>query len=120
MKFTLHGEKAERLVGVGRTRGFGGSSRKVFLAADQTSRSDMLRLRILRKQEPYSAKTKRLLADIAQEGGGDVAQAATGDPAGDPPKVGKARDSLTCKVRYTTKSCESAARNRCQESARAR
>lgn len=31
--------------------------------------------------EPRSVRTKRLLADIAKDGGGDVAKAATGDPA---------------------------------------
>lgn len=30
--------------------------------------------------EPRSVRTKRLLADIAKDGGGDVAKAATGDP----------------------------------------
>jgi len=31
--------------------------------------------------EPRSVRTKRLLAEIARDGGGDVAKAATGDPA---------------------------------------
>jgi hypothetical protein len=32
-------------------------------------------------EEPRSITSKRLLADIARDGGGDVEKAATGDPA---------------------------------------
>jgi bifunctional non-homologous end joining protein LigD len=89
LKFTLHGKKLKGSWVLVRTRGFGSSSGKsswlLIKHRDQYASTDNIT-----EMQPYSAKTKRLLADIAKAGGGDVAQAATGDPAGDPPKVAKA------------------------------
>ena len=88
LKFTLHGKKLKGSWVLVRTRGFGSSSGKsswlLIKHRDQYASTEDIT-----EAQPYSAKTKRLLADIAQEGGGDVALAATGDPAGDPPKVAK-------------------------------
>ncbi len=79
LKFTLHGQKLKGSWVLVRTRGYGGSSGKpsclLIKHRDQfASPEDITETR------PYSAKTHRLLADIARDGGGDVAQAATGDP----------------------------------------
>ena len=79
LKFILHGKKLKGSWVLVRTRGFGGkpgkSSWLLIKHRDQhVSKADIT------EQEPYSAKTRRLLADIAREDGGDVAQASTGDP----------------------------------------
>jgi bifunctional non-homologous end joining protein LigD len=83
LKFTLHGQKLKGSWVLVRTRGYGGSSGKsswlLIKHRDQfASTGDIT------ETEPYSAKTHRLLADIARNGGGDVAQASTGDPADKP------------------------------------
>jgi len=79
LKFTLHGKKLKGSWVLVRTRGYGGSSGKsswlLIKHRDQYAFGEDIT-----EQEPYSAQTKRLLADIAREGGGDVDQASTGDP----------------------------------------
>jgi bifunctional non-homologous end joining protein LigD len=79
LKFTLRGKKLKGSWVLVRTRGYGGSSGKsswlLIKHRDQYASTEDIT-----EQDPYSAQTKRLLADIAREGGGDVEQAATGDP----------------------------------------
>jgi bifunctional non-homologous end joining protein LigD len=88
LKFTLHGKKLKGSWVLVRTRGFGSSSGKsswlLIKHRDQYASTEDIT-----GTQPYSAKTKRLLADIAQEGGGDVAQAVTGDPAGGQSELAK-------------------------------
>ena len=82
-KFKLHGQKLKGSWVLVRTRGYGGrpgrSSWLLIKHRDQfASTVDIT------ETEPYSTTTQRLLADIARDAGGDVAQAATGDPAPKP------------------------------------
>jgi bifunctional non-homologous end joining protein LigD len=78
LKFTLHGEKLKGSWVLVRTRGYGRSSDKSWLLIkhrDQfASTGDVT-------EDARSVVSKRLLADIAREGEGDVAKAATGDPS---------------------------------------
>jgi bifunctional non-homologous end joining protein LigD len=78
LKFTLHGEKLKGSWVLVRTRGYGRSSDRSWLLIkhrDQyASTRDVT-------EDARSVLSKRLLAHIAREGGGDVAKAATGDPS---------------------------------------
>ena len=78
LKFTLLGKKLRGSWVLVRTRGFGGKADKSWLLIkhrDQyASKKDIV------AEEPRSVLSKRLLADIARENGGDVEKAATGDP----------------------------------------
>jgi bifunctional non-homologous end joining protein LigD len=79
LKFVLRGEKLKGSWVLVRTRGYGGSqSRPSWLLIKH--RDQYASERDIALDEPYSALTHRLLADIAHEGGGDVRKAATGDP----------------------------------------
>jgi bifunctional non-homologous end joining protein LigD len=79
LKFTLHGSKLKGSWVLVRTRGFGGKSGKSSWLLIK-HRDQYVSKKDITEQEPYSAKTRRLLVDIARENGGDVAQASTGDP----------------------------------------
>ncbi len=79
LKFTLHGKKLKGSWVLVRTRGFGGKSGKSSWLLIK-HRDQYVSQKDITKQEPYSAKTHRLLVDIAREGGGDVARASSGDP----------------------------------------
>ncbi len=79
LKFTLHGKKLEGSWVLVRTRGFGsGKGRSTWLLIKH--RDAHAGKGEITEEKPYSAATRRLLADIAREGGGDVERAATGDP----------------------------------------
>jgi bifunctional non-homologous end joining protein LigD len=89
LKITLHGKKLQGSWVLVRTRGFGSSSGKsswlLIKHRDQYASTEDIAA-----TQPYSAKSKRLLADIARDGGGDVEQAATGDPTSKTAKPVKA------------------------------
>jgi len=79
LKFQLYGKKLQGSWVLVRTRGFGSSKGKSswllikhrdVYASEEDITTD----------QPYSAVSHRLLADIARNGGGNVEQAATGDP----------------------------------------
>jgi bifunctional non-homologous end joining protein LigD len=96
LKFTLHGKKLRGSWVLIRTRGFGsGKSHTSWLLIkhrDQfASESDIT------ADEPRSAVSSRVLADIARDGGGDVEQAATGDPL--PGKAARASSAVTATKR---------------------
>ena len=78
LKFTLHGKKLRGSWVLVRTRGFGGSSKPSWLLIKHRDKyaSDG----DITETKPKSALSGRLLADIAKENGGDVEEAATGDP----------------------------------------
>jgi len=80
LKFTLRGEKLKGSWVLVRTHGFGGKGGKSWLLIKHkdefTSKTDIT------LEEPRSVTSRRLLADIAREGGGNVDKAATGDPPG--------------------------------------
>lgn len=79
LKFTLYGKKLRGSWVLVRTRGYGSSADKAWLLIkhrdEYASKEDITR------EQPRSVSTRRLLADIARDEGGDVAKAATGDPA---------------------------------------
>jgi bifunctional non-homologous end joining protein LigD len=78
LKFTLHGKKLKGSWVLVRTRGYGRSSDKSWLLIKH--RDQFVSTRDV-TEDARSVLSKRLLADIASEGGGDIAKAATGDPS---------------------------------------
>jgi bifunctional non-homologous end joining protein LigD len=78
LKFLLHGTKLHGSWVLVRTRGFGSSSGKSWLLIKH--RDEFASTEDIAVTEPKSAVSKRLLVDIARDGGGDVEKAATGDP----------------------------------------
>jgi bifunctional non-homologous end joining protein LigD len=80
LKFTLHGEKLKGSWVLVRTRGFGGSSKPTWLLIKH--RDKYASSKDVTLTEPRSVLTNRLLADIARDNGGNVEEAATGDPTG--------------------------------------
>jgi bifunctional non-homologous end joining protein LigD len=76
-KFTLHGKKLQGSWVLVRTRGFGGSDKSWLLIKH---RDKFASTGDITAEKPRSIVTKRLLADIARDEGGDVERAATGDP----------------------------------------
>jgi len=84
LKFTLRGKKLKGSWVLVRTHGYGSSSGKSWLLIkhrDQYASTGEITM-----EEPRSITSKRLLADIARDGGGDVEKAATGDPQTKTPK----------------------------------
>jgi bifunctional non-homologous end joining protein LigD len=78
LKFILHGKKLRGSWVLVRTRGFGSSSKPSWLLIkhrDEYASTDDITV-----TKPKSVLSGRLLAQIAKDGGGDVAKAATGDP----------------------------------------
>lgn len=79
LKFTLHGDKLKGSWVLVRTRGrFAGGGRSSWLLIKH--RDPFASTKDIVVEEPRSAVTRRLLAEIAQEGGGNVEKAAAGDP----------------------------------------
>src|SRR5579871_6838042 len=78
LKFTLHGKKLRGSWVLVRTHGYGSSSGKSWLLIKH--RDEFASSEDIVATEPRSAVSKRLLADIARDSGGDVEKAATGDP----------------------------------------
>jgi bifunctional non-homologous end joining protein LigD len=79
LKMTLHGKKLKGSWVLVRTRGYGRDDGKSWLLIkhrDQYASTEDITL-----DKPRSVVSNRLLAGIAKEGGGDIAKAATGDPA---------------------------------------
>ncbi|HTV59881.1 MAG TPA: DNA polymerase ligase N-terminal domain-containing protein [Verrucomicrobiae bacterium] len=88
LKFVLHGKKLRGSWVLVRTRGFGpGGGKSSWLLIKH--RDSFASKRDITLDEPYSALTHRLLADIARKEGGNVELAATGDP----PSAKKVRTS---------------------------
>jgi len=86
LKFTLNGAKLKGSWVLVRTRGFGsGGKRSSWLLIKHRDR--FASTKDITLEEPRSALTGRLLADIARDEGGNVEKAA----AGDPPDVRKAK-----------------------------
>jgi bifunctional non-homologous end joining protein LigD len=78
LKFTLHGKKLKGSWVLVRTHGFRGRPGKSWLLIKH--RDQFASKEDVTVKEPRSVLSKRLLADIARDEGGDVAKAATGDP----------------------------------------
>ena len=80
LKFTLHGKKPRGSWVLVRTRGFGNKpSRSSWLLIKH--RDQYASTKDVTLDEPRSAVSRRLLADIARDAGGDVERASVGDPA---------------------------------------
>jgi bifunctional non-homologous end joining protein LigD len=77
-KFTLMGEKLKGSWVLVKTRGFGSKTHTSWLLIKH--RDQYASTEDIAETEPRSVKTKRLMADIARDEGGDVERAATGDP----------------------------------------
>src|SRR6266404_508585 len=78
LKFTLHGKKLRGSWVLVRTRGYGSRSDRSWLLIKHrdayASKEDII------IDAPRSVVSNRLLAEIARDEGGDVEEAATGDP----------------------------------------
>src|SRR6266851_1057676 len=77
LKFRLNGKKLKGSWVLVRIRGFGRSERPSWLLIKH--RDPFASKRDMTGEEPRSAISNRTLAEIARDGGGDVARAATGD-----------------------------------------
>ncbi len=77
LKFQLKGQKLHGSWVLVRTRGFGGSDKSWMLIKH---RDKFASTEDITAEKPRSVLTKRLLAQIADDEGGNVAKAATGDP----------------------------------------
>jgi bifunctional non-homologous end joining protein LigD len=79
LKFTLLGKKLKGSWVLVRTRGFGkNASKPSWLLIKH--RDEFAEKGDVTAEQPRSATSKRILAEIASDEGGDVALAATGDP----------------------------------------
>jgi bifunctional non-homologous end joining protein LigD len=78
LKFQLFGKKLQGSWALVRTRGFGSKSKPSWLLIKH--RDAYASDEDVTVEEPKSALSRRLLADIARDNGGNVEQAATGDP----------------------------------------
>jgi bifunctional non-homologous end joining protein LigD len=95
LKFTLYGKKLHGSWVLVRTRGFGGSNNSWLLIKHRdefASSEDIL------EKKPRSVLSNRLLAQIAEESGGNVAKAATGDPAAPPAAAATAKKKSAAKA----------------------
>jgi bifunctional non-homologous end joining protein LigD len=84
LKFTLDGKKLHGSWVLVRTRGFGSKAGKSWLLIKHRDR--FASSRDVTVEEPRSVLSKRLLAEIAGDEGGDVAKASTGDPPAKKPR----------------------------------
>jgi bifunctional non-homologous end joining protein LigD len=100
LKITLHGKKLKGSWVLVRTHGYGRSDGRSWLLIKH--RDEYVSTEDITAEKPKSVVSNRLLAQIAKEGGGDVAKAATGDPApskpaGKSPATAPSRASSTAK-----------------------
>jgi bifunctional non-homologous end joining protein LigD len=81
IKFTLQGKKLRGSWVLVRTRGFGKNDlRSTWLLIKH--RDQYASAKEVTQEEPRSVASRRLLADIARNEGGDIEKASTGDPVG--------------------------------------
>lgn len=79
LKFTLHGKKLRGSWALVRTKGNGGSRKNTWLLIKH--RDEYASKRDITQEKPNSVVSRRSLAGIARDGGGDVEKAASGDPS---------------------------------------
>jgi bifunctional non-homologous end joining protein LigD len=103
LKFTLRGKKLKGSWVLVRTHGYGSSSKTSWLLIKHRDNFASNSVDVVQDM-PRSAVSKRLLAEIARDGGGDVEKAATGDPTVRPPA--KAARAVP-KISRTTTASES-------------
>jgi bifunctional non-homologous end joining protein LigD len=80
LKFLLNGKKLRGSWALVRTKGFGGKEKTAWLLIKHRDAFESKKDITLEK--PRSVTSRRLLAQIARDGGGDVKKAASGDPSG--------------------------------------
>ncbi|HMI50944.1 MAG TPA: DNA polymerase ligase N-terminal domain-containing protein [Candidatus Saccharimonadales bacterium] len=97
LKFTLHGAKLQGSWVLVRTRGFGSKADKSWLLIKH--RDKFASVNDITACQPRSVVTKRLLAEIARDHGGDVEKAATGDPPGGKPASRRAGEGKGSKAK---------------------
>jgi bifunctional non-homologous end joining protein LigD len=112
LKFTLHGKKLKGSWVLVRTRGFGGKPSWLLIK----HRDEYASAVDIEAEEPKSVVSGRLLAQIAEEGGGDVAKAATGDPA--PPKAARKTAPAAATTRKAGSKSTSASRKKAKAASR--
>ena len=78
LKFTLRGKKLKGSWVLVRTHGYGSKEGKSWLLIKH--RDEFASTRDITEEEPRSALSRRLLADIARDAGGDAQKASSGDP----------------------------------------
>jgi bifunctional non-homologous end joining protein LigD len=78
LKFTLRGKKLKGSWVLVRTHGYGSKEGKSWLLIKH--RDDFASQKDVALEEPRSVLSRRLLADIARDGGGNAEKASTGDP----------------------------------------
>jgi bifunctional non-homologous end joining protein LigD len=91
LKFTLHGTKLKGSWVLVRTRGYGSRSKQSWLLIKHRDR--FASTEDIAAKEPQSVASRRLLVDIAREGGGDVEKASSGDPSRKTKSAPRARRS---------------------------
>jgi bifunctional non-homologous end joining protein LigD len=109
LKFTLFGKKLRGSWVLVRTRGYGSKADKTWLLIKH--RDKYASTKDVVEAEPRSVLSKRLMADIARDAGGDVEKASTGDPKQKTSRLGKsASDAKAPKTKAPrTKARKSAA-----------
>jgi bifunctional non-homologous end joining protein LigD len=97
LKFTLHGKKLQGSWVLVRLKPRSSESRPAWLLIKHrdTHASD----EDIATTKPRSIVSKRILAEIARDEGGDIKKAATGDPPAEIRKLLKEKDPLTRKTR---------------------
>ena len=100
-KFTLHGKKLKGSWVLVRTRGFGSSTKTSWLLIKH--RDEFADEVDIAEEQPRSAISNRLLADIAREGGGAPEKAATGDPVIKTQRTGKKPVAAKASTKSTRK-----------------
>jgi bifunctional non-homologous end joining protein LigD len=81
IKFTLYGKKLQGSWVLVHTRGFGSNpGRSAWLLIKH--RDQYASTKDVTREEPRSVESRRLLAEIARDGGGDVERASMGDAGG--------------------------------------
>src|SRR6202166_2861042 len=78
LKFTLRGKKLKGSWVLVRTHGYGSKEGKSWLLIKH--RDEFASQKDVALEEPRSVLSRRLLADIARDGGGNAEKASTGDP----------------------------------------
>jgi bifunctional non-homologous end joining protein LigD len=90
LRFTVQGKKLSGSWVIVRTRGFGSNpTHPSWLLIKHRDR--FASTRDITVEEPRSVMSRRLLADIARDEGGNVEKAATGDPAPTPKRPSRAK-----------------------------
>jgi bifunctional non-homologous end joining protein LigD len=93
LKFTLMGKKLRGSWVLVRTRGYGSKADKSWLLIKH--RDEFASEQDITIEAPRSVLSKRLLAEIARDEGGDVAKASTGDPIAKKPSRTQTADRMT-------------------------